>query len=331
MDLSFVKPPFPSRQSPNLERCRTVHMEWMRQSGLLPDEATEHAYAAMDSSLLACLACPDAREEGLSLLNDLIGWGFTFDDSFDEGKAREATSGPLGASLAAYRAVLHGRDVDHKEDPIFVAWCGLFRRLCLLTSESFGHHHRRNWELLFAGVEQEARNKLEGHVPCLREYERLRRATSGLALAIDWAATIGNFEISPDTYNHELVQSLRCDTQDAAAMINDLVSLQQEASGGSTNNVVMVLVQERSCSQMEAVDVACKMIRSCIDNLQRTEKCLTASSFYASMADLERERLDGYIDAMKHLMRGYYEWHLVTGRYASKDEGTGRLAAKPVP
>ncbi|MEE3917897.1 hypothetical protein V2I01_01925 [Micromonospora sp. BRA006-A] len=103
------EPPFPSRRHPAVDVAAAESAAWVRDFGLVKDQAGRRRLAGAHAAELAARACPEASPAGLRMLTDLINWLFVVDDACDD-DGLGATPTLLAPTLAALLAVLdrHG-------------------------------------------------------------------------------------------------------------------------------------------------------------------------------------------------------------------------------
>ncbi|KAJ5320058.1 hypothetical protein PENANT_c025G04283 [Penicillium antarcticum] len=126
------------------------------------------------------------------LLNEVAGWAFLFDDSFDLAtvKPEEAAQ-----TFDLYRNVTAGKQPEGEEPPLVAVWRRLLSRLDADSSENTRYRYREYWEWTNQATEREAQQRTNATFPELDEFIAGRRASGGCYQAFDWAEVAGGYEL----------------------------------------------------------------------------------------------------------------------------------------
>jgi hypothetical protein len=318
--------PFPSKVSPDVDRARTRHHDWVAQHGLWPDRKTEYAYKHGDFPLFAAHVYPWADGEDLDLVTDVVGWAWLWDDSIDRQARFPWTEDVLNAYLDG--VIDPSREPDEAvATPLVQTWRTLSSRLLDRTSPTWQARHREHWAVTLKGYLDEARNNATETIPTLNEYFALRRKTAGPETTFDWIEAAGRFEAPARIHATEEMLRLRRDAVDIIAIDNDLVSARNEWSEGNTDNIVVVLSYQEQCSWPQAARIAESIAHSTVEHFLATEQQLLASDVYQRLAKDEQANTDRFISGIKHWIGGSHTWHLACPRY--KVPATRALQAPP--
>lgn len=315
LDSSWLNMPWPARISPDVDRARTHHLAWVEERGLWPDPKTEAAYRAADFPLFVASAHPWAAGEDLDLVNDLIGWTWLWDDSFDKPGPRQADTARTARLLDVYRDILHGRPTTSPVPPLADAWRQLLQRLGERTSPDWNQRHAARWEATFGSYLQEARNNAAGKIPTFQDYLPMRRQCGGPSTCFSWIEAAGRYELPLHVYASEGWQSLDQDATDIVMMTNDLFSAGNEWNDGNTDNIIFVLAQQENCSWPQATRQAEEIINTRTARFQETEKHFLASSLYLDLTPSAQADTAHFINSLKAWMSGSLNWHRTSIRY----------------
>jgi hypothetical protein len=100
---------------------------------------------------------------------------------------------------------------------------------------------------------------------------------------------------------------------------NELCSVEKEEAVGDPNNIVLILEVERSCSRSRAVGAAVDMIRQRMTTYLVLERELSTLCAELDLDPGERATARRYVDGMRALVRGAYDWSELSGRYGHRD------------
>jgi Terpene synthase family 2, C-terminal metal binding len=307
--------PYTSRISPDLERARSRHYDWVNERFSWSRPETETVYRAADFPQFVARTYPWATGMELDLIIDLQSWSWLWDDSIDRQNDMEWTKQILGA----YGDVLYGRDTKLREDPLVDMWHLLLERLYAHTSGTcsaeWRRRHEQHWDEAFDGFLQETANNAAGKIPSFDEYCLIRRWGGGTDISLDWNEGVGRFEPSRQAHASPLMHIMRKYENLVALMSNDLYSFNTEWKKGNTDNIIPVLAQQKNCSWNQAARHAEQIIATYLDRFLDAEDQFINSWTYLDLSPEDRRLTDRFIESMKDWMRGSHEWHLTCPRY----------------
>jgi hypothetical protein len=188
------------------------------------------------------------------------------------------------------------------------AWLNVCRRLRANTSAEQFDRFANGMRLWASTAGLQILNHLQPAPLAIIDYEAIRRHTSGMNPCIALAEAVNVERVESDAYHHSDVCRLRQCTNNVVCWSNDIQSLSIEARqpGQFRNLVTLYAVQGRRLQ--EAIDLTASRVRSELEEFLRLEDSVGR---WASPALL------GYIQGMKHWMRGYQDWYdQDTQRYA---------------
>lgn len=308
--------PFPSAINQYAEAAGKHSLKWARSFNLVIDESAYQSLRATKFHVLAARCYPNACLEALEVVCDYLVWIFIADDQFEEAGPRKQTE-LLQELHARLLDILKGAELTDFDTSVQIALRDIRLRLQQLphaTSELM-LRFVENMTAYFEGVLCEVLNHLQGSVPDLATYMKLRSFTSAVFIYCDLIQIVDRIALPPEVIEHPTVKRLKLATNNVSTWANDIFSLQKEVGEGQTHNLVVVLQHEYQISVQEAVERAAEIH----DAEVRTFIELSAQlPSFGAQIDAELQR---YISGLCSWMRGCLDWYLETGRYCLTETG----------
>lgn len=308
--------PFPSAINQYAEAAGKHSLKWARSFNLVIDESAYQSLRATKFHVLAARCYPNACLEALEVVCDYLVWIFIADDQFEEAGPRKQTE-LLQELHARLLDILKGAELTDFDTSVQIALRDIRLRLQQLphaTSELM-LRFVENMTAYFEGVLCEVLNHLQGSVPDLATYMKLRSFTSAVFIYCDLIQIVDRIALPPEVIEHPTVKRLKLATNNVSTWANDIFSLQKEVGEGQTHNLVVVLQHEYQISVQEAVERAAEIH----DAEVRTFIELSAQlPSFGAQIDAELQR---YISGLRSWMRGCLDWYLETGRYCLTETG----------
>lgn len=308
--------PFPSAINQYAEAAGKHSLKWVRSFNLVIDESAYQSLRATKFHVLAARCYPNACLEALEVVCDYLVWIFIADDQFEEAGPRKQTE-LLQELHARLLDILKGAELTDFDTSVQIALRDIRLRLQQLphaTSELM-LRFVENMTAYFEGVLCEVLNHLQGSVPDLATYMKLRSFTSAVFIYCDLIQIVDRIALPPEVIEHPTVKRLKLATNNVSTWANDIFSLQKEVGEGQTHNLVVVLQHEYQISVQEAVERAAEIH----DAEVRTFIELSAQlPSFGAQIDAELQR---YISGLCSWMRGCLDWYLETGRYCLTETG----------
>jgi hypothetical protein len=312
-NLKEIAPPYPCTVSGDLDASRQRLYQWITEQSLHLSPRELARFKAADFPGLVARCYPWAQGADLDLLNQVTGWAFLFDDSFD---TAAVTPEEVAGAFRLYRNVNSGQPLETEEPPLVALWRQLLSRLDSQVSENARLRYREHWECTYRATEAEARHRTDATVPRLEDFIPARRAAGGALQAFDWAEIVGAYTIPQNVLTDGLFRGLAGHAMDVICWTNDLFSLRKDSNDGNRpGSLVLILAEHRQLSLEDAVELARKMIRDALQRFQESEMEFLGSECYERLSPLEKEITRRHISVMKDWMRGNFEWHFLSGRY----------------
>lgn len=314
-DVDFFMP-FPYRRSPDCERAVADHLAWPRSLGLISTEAAARRHSKGDYADLAAYFYPSATGADLDLGVDLMSWFFLFDDLFDGPRGEDPREAKKLTD--AVGAVLDG-PLAASAPPIAHGFADVWRRTCHGMSPAWCDRTAEHWRGYFSGYVEEASSRYR-NAPYNRadDYLAMRRRTIGVLPTVDLAERTGHYEVLRWVYDSAIFSALLEIAIDTIVMLNDIASLEKEKARGELNNLVLILMREHGWSQGRSIGHMRHEIRTRLEQFLLLESCLPKVYDIFALNQKERETVERYrTDGMRAVIRGSYDWHGSSGRYAA--------------
>ncbi|MGC9540642.1 terpene synthase family protein [Streptomyces sp. UG1] len=167
----------------------------------------------------------------------------------------------------------------------------------------------------------EEADRRAGTRPDAEQRTHNHRRSGGVRPSIDLVESAACFEIPPLVWYSTLIESLRLCTVDSVILVNDFYSLEADEARGDPN-LVTCLMAEHSYSRDQALDAARDLHDHIVDRFLALSR--QVPEFCAALDLTEAESVDvaRYVEVMRHLIRGNYDWSRTNGRYSSSVSAT---------
>lgn len=312
--------PFPPAISEHADDVHRDTVSWASRLGLLPETRTRRLFEATGIGRLVARTHPDASPDELRLISCWYAWLFLQDDVRDEsetGRRPEELSDLDGRFLA----VLEGGEPEEGDAALVRALYDLRERLRerLSLRDLSGVWMRRFVRAVSGHLEAtlwEAANRARGIVPDVESYVRMRPLTGGLSIVTELIEIVEGTHLPEEVRGHPTVGRMTDASHNVVCWANDVLSLQKELRRGEVNNLVVVLREAEGLSLQRAMDRAAEMHDAEVIVFEEMEGRLP--SFGPGLdANLRR-----YVAALRHRMRGVWDWSRESERYRAQ-RGTG--------
>lgn len=308
--------PFSSRRSPDYERARADHLAWPRRLGLITTAAAAQRHSQGGYADLAARFYPSAVGADLDLGVDLMSWFFLFDDLFDGPRGEDPQEAKqLTDDVAA------GLDGPLPDSAPLIArgFADMWRRTCQGMSPAWCLRSARHWRAYFSGYIDEASSR-HRNAPCdsAGQYLAMRRQTIGVQPTVDLSERTGHYEVPQRLFDSAVQFAMLQIAIDTNLILNDIASLEKEEARGEQNNMVLILMREHGWTQGRSIAHMQDEVRTRLEQFLLLESCLPTVYDIFALNPEEREAAEKYrIDGVRSVIRGSYDWHRSSGRYAS--------------
>jgi hypothetical protein len=289
--------PWPEACSPDVVLIEGQMIVWADEHDLFVNDAYRERVIRTRYGWLAARCYPNAGRELLQAIADYFVWFFLADDLFVD---RVETVTP--DTLRNLTAMIDVLDFDSAgPQPLYgeLAWLDVCRRLRRLLSAEHFERFAQGMRLWATTAGLQILNHLQSRSVGIRQYETIRRHTSGMnpCLALSDAANSGAVE--PNEFYHLDVQTLCRHANNIVCWSNDIQSLGVEArQPGQFRNMVAIHAAEGHTLQ-ESVDYTAARVDTEIAQFVQLSEAIIPNA---------GTRLCGLIDGLKYWIRGYLDW-----------------------
>jgi 5-epi-alpha-selinene synthase len=294
--------------NPHVEIAHRHTLAWTVDLGLVEaGSAKLERLAAARFAWLAARAYPTLDAEPLALVSDWLTFLFFYDDLCD---TDEATDPARARELQALEDRLvelgHGAPARDDDTPLARSLADI-RGRAAAGGEAWLERLGRHFHEYLEGCRWERLIRIEGRVPSLATYTKLRRLICGAFPCFDFAGMYVD-GTSTTFADHVLVQQLEVMANNYLGWVNDVLGLDKDLREGTTSNLVIVLVHQYGLDTDEALDRAIELCNSELEAFLALERQLGL---------LVHADCRAYVAALAAWMRGQLDWSLETKRYAA--------------
>ncbi|KAF7294279.1 Terpene cyclase [Mycena chlorophos] len=200
-------------------------------------EAESRALHALNPAVFATSTYPGAGATQLRFCSDFMAYFFMLDDIAEERDLRD------NAQIAdIVLNALNHPTTDKSTARLAIMSRDLMRRFAMTGTATVQRRFITAFGYYFQGLEEQTQLRVQGRIPTLDEYVRIRRDTTGCKLCwviVEWAY---NLDIPEDVLAHPVIYGLGEAVNDLVAWSNDLYSYSVERSKGDNHNMVAVVM-----------------------------------------------------------------------------------------
>jgi hypothetical protein len=311
----------PAQVSPWAARVEAYVQEWVVASGLVVSPRARDRFRRTAPGDLAARVYASAIDgDRLETATMWIAWLFLIDDQFDEGETgkdpllirqRLSPWADMAAVMATGTAADQGAEARR---PLLAALGDIWRRLAHMSAswrEAFASHYTE----YLRGCEWEAGNRLAGRIPSRSEFARKRREAGAIWPSLDLLEYVTAEPMSASYRGDPLLTAIRTACADVVCWTDDLLTAEKERAHGDVHNLAFVLECATGCDERKALEMVAELIAARLSDFEELRSQLPAAGLADGM-------LTGYVEGLRHWMRGHLEWGLHTMRYTA---GSGYL------
>lgn len=289
--------------------------EWLAAHGLVASPTGWQAIAAIRMPLFTAYYSPICRSrDDTRLYCAWMTWLHLFDDRFDAAPLSsdaDAAKAVVDHYLETNEALRSGRPSPAPTDPFARA----FADLVSWTSRGAGPEWRGRLlseiDVWMRSYPEETVHRRDGLVLAPDELIALKRRCMADPLSLELLQRVGTGELSSPV--RVLLDPLVQLTADIKGAINDIASLERERACGDNHNLVISLMHHRGLSESQATAEVAHSVRQWVAELGELARDLAEQ---LPPGD-ERAAAVSWMAASCSSVRGYHDWLLETGRYAS--------------
>lgn len=287
---------------------------------------TEREYDAHDYALLCAYTHPDAAPAVLDLITDWYVWVFYFDDHFWELYKRSPDIEGARRHLGRLPAFMprDGDIAQDPENPVEAGLADLWRRTTPSRSAGWRRRFARSTRALLDESLWELANITEGRVADPVEYVQMRRKVGGAPWSAGLVEHACDAEVPEEAAGTRPMGVLIDTFSDAIHLRNDLFSYHREVHDeGELSNGVLVLERFLRCDTQRAADLVNDLLTSRLHQFEHTALTEVPAMLAERGADAaECLAVGRYVKGLQDWQAGGHEWHLRSSRYEKSRAGT---------
>ncbi|MFI6345858.1 germacradienol/geosmin synthase [Streptomyces sp. NPDC050560] len=284
---------------------------------------------AHDYALLCAYTHPDCDGRTLSLITDWYVWVFFFDDHFLETfkRSQDRVGGKEYLDrLPLFMPMDDAAPVPEPVNPVEAGLADLWARTVPAMSQGWRERFARSTENLLNESLWELSNINEGRIANPVEYIEMRRKVGGApwsAGLVEYATS----EVPASVACERPLRVLMETFSDGVHLRNDLFSYQREVEDeGELSNGVLVLETFFGCSTQEAAEMVNDVLTSRLHQFEHTALTeVPALCLEQGLTPPETAAVAAYTKGLTDWQSGGHEWHLRSSRYMNE----GALDADP--
>src|ERR1022692_1571728 len=288
--------------------------------GVVWDDA---ALARMDYALMCAYTHPDCDGPTLDLITDWYVWVFFFDDHFLEHfkYSRDLAGARAYLDRLELFMTTEGEEPPEVTNPAEAGLKDLWQRTMPGTSPGWRERFTTSTHNLMVESLWELDNIKRGRIANPIEYVQMRRRVGGAPWSANLVEYVVGAQI-PDALAGTRPMRVLSDTfSDGVHLRNDLFSYQREVmEEGENANAVLVFERFLDCPTQEAADLVNDLLTSRLQQFENT--ALTEiPGLLAERAVPPSEQLGvaAYVKGLQDWQAGGHEWHARSSRYMNDD------------
>ncbi|MEV7969692.1 family 2 encapsulin nanocompartment cargo protein terpene cyclase [Sphaerisporangium sp. NPDC088356] len=300
--------------------------------GVVWDDA---ALAEMDYALMCAYTHPDCDGPTLDLITDWYVWVFFFDDHFLEQfkYSRDLTGAKAYLDRLELFMTVDGDTPPEPANPAEAGLKDLWERTVPSMSPAWRRRFITSTHNLMVESMWELDNIDRGRVANPIEYVQMRRKVGGAPWSANLVEYAAHAEI-PDGIAATRPMRVLSDTfSDAVHLRNDLFSYQREVrEEGENSNAVLVFERFFDCSTQEAAELVNDLLTSRLQQFENTALTeVPALLAERSVPPHDQAAVAAYVKGLQDWQSGGHEWHARSSRYMNEGAVRGSSGVLPGP
>lgn len=290
--------------NPHTTAAEQHSLQWALDFHLIPDTlSSREKFKAWRFANLGARANPNCTRAQLDLFIDFLTVLFLYDDMADT----PDTSDPnyekkLRRIEDRFIAVSFGSVYQKTDHSLIAGLADIVRRMQALTHSSWMNRFAVSNREFVLGVRWERATRNDHCFRSLATYTKMRALSVGASSCFELASIFLGNKFSPDLAECPFVKQLLLMAVNHIAWTNDIYSIHREIRNGTTENLVVVLKNEKGCSWAEAIDSAIEMCNSELEAFMRLEKLLVALKGETDIGTAQ------FLQLLKHFICGHILW-----------------------
>ncbi|MFB9834702.1 terpene synthase family protein [Actinoallomurus acaciae] len=284
--------------------------------GLIWDETD---LARMDYGLMCAYTHPDCDGPTLDLITDWYVWVFFFDDQFleDFKYSRDLPAAKAYVDRLELFMTADGETSPEPENAAEAGLKDLWERTVPAMSDGWRRRFTLSTHNLMVESMWELDNIDQGRIANPIEYVQMRRRVGGAPWSADLVEYAAGAEL-PEPFARTRPMQVLSDTfADAVHLRNDLYSYEREVrQEGENSNAVLVFERFFDCPTQDAAELVNDLLTSRLQQFETTaltEVPSLLADHGASPAD--QAAVAAYVKGLQDWQSGGQEWHARSSRY----------------
>ncbi|MFJ2029188.1 family 2 encapsulin nanocompartment cargo protein terpene cyclase [Streptosporangium sp. NPDC087985] len=311
--------------------------------GVVWDEA---ALARMDYALMCAYTHPDCDGPTLDLITDWYVWVFFFDDHFLEQfkYSRDLAGAKAHLDRLELFMTAEGETPPEPANPAEAGLKDLWERTVPAMSLGWRRRFITSTHNLMVESMWELDNIDRGRIANPIEYVQMRRRVGGAPWSANLVEYAVGAEIPDGLAGTRPMRVLSDTFSDAVHLRNDLFSYQREVrEEGENSNAVLVFERFFGCSTQEAAELVNDLLTSRLQQFENTALTEVPALLAENVVPVhEQAGVAAYVKGLQDWQSGGHEWHARSSRYMNEGAvsgpggalgsptGLGTSAARPV-
>jgi epi-isozizaene synthase len=285
------------------------------------DKVEEYADGLCYTDLMAgyYIGAPD---EVMQAIADFSAWFFVWDDRHDRDVIHRRPEAWERLRFRLHAALNSPRKHLRHPDPLVAGFADSVLRLYSFLGDKgdkWNVRFARHFHAVIQAYDREFRNRTSGIVPTVAAYRELRRLTFAHWIWTDLLELSAVCELPDSVRKHPAYQQAALQSQEFAALYNDLCSLPKEIAGDEFHNLGISLIHHQGLTLEEAIEEVRRLVEECIDKFLVAEK--EAERFADTLADGTPRGTElsvatrATLANMRNWFSSVYWFHHESGRY----------------
>ncbi|MBB2913294.1 germacradienol/geosmin synthase [Streptosporangium becharense] len=287
----------------------------------------EEALARMDYALMCAYTHPDCDGPTLDLITDWYVWVFFFDDHFLEHfkYSRDLRGAKAYLDRLELFMTADGQTPPEPENAAEAGLKDLWERTVPEMSPQWRRRFVTSTHNLMVESMWELDNIDRGRVANPIEYVQMRRRVGGAPWSANLVEYAVHAEIPAGLADTRPMRVLSDAFSDAVHLRNDLFSYQREVrEEGENSNAVLVFERFLDCSTQEAAELVNDLLTSRLQQFENTALTeVPALLAEHAVPPHEQAGVVAYVKGLQDWQSGGHEWHARSSRYMNEGVTSG--------
>jgi len=303
-----------------------------RSGGVVWDDA---ALARMDYALMCAYTHPDCDGPTLDLITDWYVWVFFFDDHFLEQfkYSRDLPGAKSYLDRLELFMTAAGETPPEPANPAEAGLADLWERTVPAMSDGWRQRFTTSTHNLMVESMWELDNISRGRIANPIEYVQMRRRVGGAPWSANLVECAVAAEVPDRLAGTRPLRVLSDSFADAVHLRNDLFSYQREVQEeGENANAVLVFERFFGCRTQEAAELVNDLLTSRLQQFENTALTEVPALLAEQAVPVhEQSAVAAYVKGLQDWQAGGHEWHARSSRYMNDGAAGGTVSVLSGP